>query len=210
MPKTTPFDTHCEAYDDWFEKNRDVYEVELEAVRRLLPPKGAQGVEIGVGTGNFAVPLGVRMGVEPSETIARKARQRGLTVYSGVAEDLPFSDSAFDFVLMVTVICFFDDVARSFTEAFRVLKTGGCIIVAFLDRGSELGSRYHEKRAESRFYRDATFFSAPEVLRFLEEAGFGQTEIRQALIPGEPLETIRNGFGAGAFVVIRSEKPGKG
>jgi len=46
-----------------------------------------------------------------------------------------------------------------------------------------------------------------EVLRFLKEAGFGQAEIRQALIPGEPLETIRDGFGAGAFFVIRSEKP---
>jgi len=210
VPKTIPFDTYCEAYDDWFEKNRDVYEVELEAVRQLIPPTGAKGVEIGVGTGKFAVPLGVKLGVEPSESMARKARQRGLTVYAGVAEDLPFSDGAFDFVLMVTVICFFDDVARSFTEAFRVLKTGGCIIVAFLDRGSELGSRYHEKRAESRFYRDATFYSAPEVLRFLKEAGFGKAEIRQALIPGETIETIMDGFGAGAFVVIRSEKPESG
>jgi len=82
--------------------------------------------------------------------------------------------------------------------------------VAFLDKGSELGRRYHEERAESRFYRDATFFSAPEVLRFLEEAGFGQKENRQALIPGDPLETIRNGFGTGTFVVIRSEKPENG
>jgi len=210
VPNTIPFDTYCEAYDDWFEKNRDVYEVELEAVRQLLPPTGAQGVEIGVGTGKFAVPLGVKLGVEPSESMARKARQQGVTVYSGVAEALPFSDGAFAFVLMVTTICFFDDVARSFAEAFRVLKTGGCIVVAFLDRGSELGRRYHEKRAESRFYRDATFFSTPEVLGFLKKAGFGHEEIRQALIPGEPIQTIRAGFGAGAFVVIRSEKPDNG
>jgi len=206
MPKTKVFNDYCDEYDEWFEKNRDVFEMELEAVRQLLPPPGSRGAEIGVGTGNFAVPLGIKVGLEPSEAMARIARRRGVTVYPGVAEDLPFSSGEFEFVLMVTCICFFDDVARAFAEAFRVLKAGGCIVVGFIDRESELGRRYDENRAESRFYREATFFSTPEVLKLLTDAGFECTGIRQALIPGDTVAPIREGYGAGAFVVVRCEK----
>ena len=130
MPKTEPFEKHSEAYDEWFEKNRDLYEAELEAIRELIPPPEAEGMEVGVGSGKFAAPLGIKIGVEPSEKMAIKARKRGITVYPGIAEDLPFPDGRFDFVLMVTTICFVDDVIKSFVEAFRVLKPGGCIIVA--------------------------------------------------------------------------------
>ena len=206
MTKTAPFDMYSDAYDEWFEKNQGVFEVELEAVRQLLPPPGSRGVEIGVGTGNFAVPLGIKLGLEPSEAMARIARQRGVTVFPGVAEDLPFSSGEFEFVLMVTCICFFDDVARACAEAFRVLKPGGCIIVGFIDRESELGRRYDEARAASRFYREAAFFSTPEVLKLLTDAGFKCTGIRQALIPGDAVAAIREGYGAGAFVVVRGGK----
>jgi SAM-dependent methyltransferase len=206
MPKTKAFNDYCNEYDEWFEKNQAVFEMELEAVRQLLPPPGSGGVEIGVGTGNFAVPLGIKVGLEPSEAMARIARRRGVTVYAGVAEDLPFSDGEFEFVLMVTCICFFDDVARAFAEAFRILKAGGCIVVGFIDRESELGRRYDENRAASRFYREATFFSTPEVLNLLKEAGFECKGIRQTLIPGDTVATIREGYGAGAFVVVRGEK----
>jgi len=129
MPKTGSFETHTCRYEDWFEKNRDVYHAELEAVRELIPFTGAEGLEVGVGSGRFAVPLGIKSGVEPSEKMATIAEERGIRVYRDVAESLPFSDGDFDFVLMVTVICFVDDILKSFREAFRVLKPGGCIIV---------------------------------------------------------------------------------
>ena len=47
------FDTIAEKYDRWFDKNRNTYLSELEAVKYFLPAKG-KGVEIGVGTGRFA------------------------------------------------------------------------------------------------------------------------------------------------------------
>lgn len=206
MPKTEPFDSYSDAYDEWFERNREIYEAELEAVRQLLPPTGARGVEIGVGSGKFAVPLGITIGVEPSEQMAVKAKKLGVTIYPGVAESLPLADEEYDFVLMVTTICFVDDISRSFSEAFRVLKPGGCIIVGFVDKDSGPGRQYQEKRNESRFYQDATFFSVQEVLDYLGDAGFGAVEIRQTLIPGEKTDVVKNGSGAGAFVVVRSEK----
>lgn len=67
MPKIEAFDRFSDAYDAWFEENADKYEAELGLIRRLLPPSGARGIEIGVGSGKFAVPFGIRIGVEPSD-----------------------------------------------------------------------------------------------------------------------------------------------
>ena len=146
------------------------------------------------------------IGVEPSGKMASRARAQGIEVHSGVAEELPFPDDRFDFVLMVTTICFVDDVPRSFGEALRVLRTGGFIIVGFVDKESELGTKYSENREGSRFYRDAIFFSTPEVLTYLRESGFAITKILQALIPGESPKATMEGFGRGAFVVIKGMK----
>jgi len=206
MPKTEPFDKYSDAYDEWFNKNYDLYEAELEAIRQLIPPPGSEGMEVGVGSGKFAAPLGIKIGVEPSEKMAIKAGMQGINVYPGVAEELPFSDGRFDFILMVTTICFVDDVIKSFREAFRVLKPNGCIIVGFVDKESELGRQYADKREKSKFYKDATFFSTQEVLRYLKEAGFGAVKIKQTLIPGKSKKNVLDGYGKGSFVVIRSVK----
>ena len=206
MPKTESFEKYSDAYDEWFKKNFDLYEAELEAIRQLIPPPGSEGMEVGVGSGKFAAPLGIKIGVEPSEKMAIKARMQGINVYPGVAEELPFSDGRFDFVLMVTTICFVDDVIKSFREAFRVLRPNGCIIVGFVDKESELGRQYADKREKSKFYKDATFFSTQEVLRYLKETGFGTVKIKQTLIPGESKKNVLDGYGKGAFVVIRSVK----
>lgn len=205
MPKTEAFEKYSNEYDKWFDDHIDLYAAELEALRQLIPA-GVEGMEVGVGSGKFAVPLGIKIGVEPSEKMAGKARLQGIDVHPGVAEALPFSGCRFDFVLMVTTICFVDDIVKSLREVLRVLKPGGSIIVGFVDRESELGRQYSQKRESSRFYKDATFFSAPEVLRYLIESGFVITDVMQTLIPKELPKTILKGFGKGAFVVIKGMK----
>ena len=207
MPKTEAFEKHSDRYDEWFERNRDVYHAELEAIRQLMPhhPQ-SNGLEVGVGSGKFAVPLGIKIGVEPSEKMAIKAERQGIRVFRHVAENLPFPDSEFDFVLMVTTICFVDDILESFREAFRVLKPRGCIIVGFVDKESELGKHYSDKRNTNVFYKEATFFSAQEVCEYLTDAGFGDLTFRQTLIPGEKQQMIQSGFGKGGFVVIKGVK----
>ncbi|HPU77474.1 MAG TPA: class I SAM-dependent methyltransferase, partial [Thermosynergistes sp.] len=90
MAKIAPFEAHRNRYEQWFEDNRFAYEAEIEAVRLLLP-KGGKGLEVGVGTGRFAVPLGVFTGLEPSPAMAEIARAKGVNVVEGVAEALPFS-----------------------------------------------------------------------------------------------------------------------
>ena len=58
MPRIAPFEAHQERYDSWFERHAAAYYSELLAVRALLPWEG-RGLEVGVGTGRFAAPLGV-------------------------------------------------------------------------------------------------------------------------------------------------------
>lgn len=146
MPRVTPFEQRVDRYEAWFERHRAVYESELEAIRALLPP--GRGTEVGVGTGRFAAPLGITAGVEPSASMRAVARQRGINAESGVAEALPYRDASFDVVLMVTTICFVDDLDASLQEAHRVLRPAGHLVIGFVDRASALGHDYEAHKAE--------------------------------------------------------------
>lgn len=206
MPKTEAFDRFSKEYDDWFGRHDDLYRAELETIRQLMPPPGSEMIEVGVGSGKFAAPLEIQTGVEPSEPMAIRASECSIEVHRGTAEKLPFEDERFDGVLMITTICFVDDPLLSFREALRVLRDGGCILVGFIDKESELGKSYAANREKSLFYREAVFYSAPEVLQLLREAGFTITAVRQSLIPGKTPETILDGFGQGAFIAVKGVK----
>ena len=205
MPRTAAFEKHADAYDDWFDTHRELYEAELAAVRQLIPKPGAKGLEVGVGSGRFAAPLGIGVGLEPSSEMARRARLRGIRVYPGVAERLPFPGHSFDWVLMVTTVCFVDDILQAFREARRVLRPEGLMIVGFVDKDSALGRQYAARREQSTFYKEATFYSPSEVLCYLTEAGFKPLRIVQTLVPGAEPNCALEGFGKGAFVVIQSQ-----
>ncbi len=209
MARTDAFDQYSLRYDSWFERHPFIFQSELEAIRSLLPREG-QGIEIGVGTGRFALSLGITQGVEPSRAMADMARKRGIEVIEGVAEALPFEDNHFDFLLMVTTICFVDDLEQTFQESYRVLKPGGFLILGFVDRDSFLGQKYSTEKAKNVFYRDANFYSVAEVKHYLYQAGFGHFEFRQTLFGfGEEVkevEPVKEGYGEGSFVVLRAQK----
>ena len=204
-----PFEEHPDLYEDWFEKNKYVYLSELEAVRVLLPENG-KGLEIGVGSGRFAAPLGIKSGVEPSPVMSKIARQRGITTVDGSAENLPIASSSFDFVLMVTTICFLDDVMKSFLEVNRILKNNGQFIIGFVDRNSTIGKEYEKFKEENIFYKYATFFSTEEILLFYKKSGFSKSNIVQTIFGKldeiNSIEPVIDGYGKGSFVVIKGIK----
>ena len=88
MAIVKPFEEHGRRYEQWFETHRFAYQSEVEAVRALLPAEG-HGIEIGVGSGRFAEPLGISVGIDPSPSMREVAERRGVHTVDGVAEDLP-------------------------------------------------------------------------------------------------------------------------
>lgn len=207
--KAEPFDRYYRQYDEWFEKNQTIYRSELTAIRKFIPAEGT-GLEIGVGSGRFAVPLGIEYGLEPSKNMRTLAAKRGIEVVGGVAEKLPYKNESFDFTIMVTVICFLDDVGSAFKEVFRVLKTGGMFIVGFIERNNFLGKLYEQKKNRNVFYKDATFFSVEEVVSLLGNAGFSLLSFYQTIFKNSNkdlgVEPVQTGFGEGAFIVVRALK----
>jgi len=163
-----------------------------------------------VGTGRFAAELGIKQGLEPSPKMAAIASKRGVDVIEGMAEKLPYEDSSFDFVLMVTVVCFLDDIAGAFAEAFRILQPGGHIIVGFIDLNSPLGKVYNEHKAKSPFFKIAAFHPVEEISRLLNEAGFKNLEFCQTIFndPSElqEVDKSKEGYGEGLFAVVKGLK----
>lgn len=211
MKQAAIFNEHVEAYEAWYEKYPKIYLSEITAIKEQLLklPENIIGIEVGLGTGRFSEPLGIKEGIEPSVEMGKIAVKRGIEVMEGIAERLPYGDLQFDFVLLVT-ICHLNEVKVAFTEAYRVLKRGGAIIVGFIDKNQSIAKQYEDKRDTSTFFRNAKFYNVNRVERLLKDAGFRNFEHIQTLFG--TLEQIKNvqipkqGFGKGSFVVIKAIK----
>jgi SAM-dependent methyltransferase len=201
------FDKYYKKYDAWYEKNKWTYLSELEAVKRSIPD-AARGLEVGVGSGRFAAPLGISVGIDPSEKMVELAGKRGVDARVGRGEELEFNDLTFDYVALIVTLCFVQDPERVIYEAARVIKPGGKIIAGIIDKESSLGRSYQKK--ESVFYDRARFFDVKEVARMFKEAGFNDLSYRQTIFthPDElkDIEEPTEGFGRGGFVVIDGVK----
>ncbi len=90
MNRNNVFDTYTEEYEEWFNKNKFAYLSEIEALKKVIP--AGKGLEVGVGTGRFAEPLGIDIGVDPSENMLKIAKLRGIKTFQGYGENLPFKD----------------------------------------------------------------------------------------------------------------------
>jgi ubiquinone/menaquinone biosynthesis C-methylase UbiE len=209
MKRHLQFDTHVADYEAWYERYPFVFQSEVEALRQMLP-EGNQltGIEVALGTGRFSEALGIKEGIEPSLNMRSLAVKRRIEVIDAVAEQLPYGDLRFDFVLMAFCISYFDDLHIAFREAHRVLKKNGVLVVGFIDHNSTIGKYYEQHKPESTFYKTANFYTVDKVLSELKRAGFRHFKSCQTLF--EPLDDIKTfesakpGYGEGSFVVIQA------
>jgi ubiquinone/menaquinone biosynthesis C-methylase UbiE len=201
------FDQNTLEYDQWFDKHSTLYQSEILVIQQAIS-ENKMGIEIGVGTGRFAVPLNIKFGVEPSENMARLAEQKGITVYRAIAENLPIENNSFDFALMVTTVCFLSDIPKAFSEIYRILKPQGEIILAIIDKNSELGKKYEKEKSTNKFYKDAHFHSAEELTELLKQSDFQNFQYWQTLtaINNNEIEKPIPGYGQGSFVVVKANK----
>ena len=102
-------------------------------------------LEIGFGHGATiarmaaTVSSGFVAGVDPSAAMCRMASRRNrrhvarglVELRQGRAEALPYPDTRFDKLLSAHTLYFWPDLDRPLAEAYRVLKPGGRLVIAY-------------------------------------------------------------------------------
>ena len=105
----------------------------VEHRRRLVQGLTGRVVEVGAGNGrnfvHYPPTVTAVVAVEPEPTLRELAAQAPsavpVTVLSGLADALPFADSAFDAAVVSLVLCSVPDQGRALAELRRVLRPGG-------------------------------------------------------------------------------------
>ena len=176
IPSWRVFDEFAMDYDRWFDENATAYEAQLRMLRDAVPHSG-RGLEVGAGSGRFAVPLGIGNGLDPSRELLKNAKRRGTEVVLGEGEHLPYCAETFDYVLMMTVVCFLENPLVVLQETFRVLARGGYLILGFIEKDGRIAMQYRQEKMKGRFLRFARFLTADEVAQIMEDAGFSKISV---------------------------------
>ena len=168
-------------YDAWFGTPLGAHadRVEKALIRRLSRPlAGERALDVGTGTGHYAAwlaGLGLRVtAIDSSEAMLEVARARGQPVdwRRGTAVELPFGDGAFDLVLSVTMLEFVDRPVEAVDEMMRVVRPGGRLVVAVLNRESAWArAREAEARDQETPFRQARFFTKEQLEALLGRHG---------------------------------------
>jgi ubiquinone/menaquinone biosynthesis C-methylase UbiE len=138
-------------------------------------------LEIAVGTGrNISFyPLDVRlMGIDVSPAMLAGARRRAVaerrhvTLVAGDAQTLPFRSGRFDTLLGTLALCTIPDERAALSEAWRVLRAGGRLVLLEHVRSPNFLVRFVQRRLD----RAATRYAGDHLLRdpmdHLASAGF--------------------------------------
>jgi SAM-dependent methyltransferase len=116
---------------DWYDTEFQPAPLESETWHTLVELLGdGEGdlVDIGCGTGSYAAGLVERgwsvTGVDQSEDMLRRARDKGIRAVRAEATALPFDDASFDAAVSIFTHTDVDDFGGLVREAARVLRPG--------------------------------------------------------------------------------------
>lgn len=130
--KATPMDIALEEDRHWWFASRT--RAILGYLDRFVGPNDPSRriLDVGCGAGNMMHHLshyGQVIGVDLYSKPLEVARQRGLNVQEGSADDLPFDDQTMDVVTLLDVVEHVPNEHGVFVECQRVLKPGGKLVV---------------------------------------------------------------------------------
>ena len=124
-------------YDSWMkEAQYKKYSGILPMLRKAGVDFTGRVLDVGIGTGLFedylkgeGISLNVS-GVEIDPRMMREAQKKGYKVTLGSAEELPFQDETFDFVICLDTIHAVKDKERALSELLRVLRSGKHLLLS--------------------------------------------------------------------------------
>jgi ubiquinone/menaquinone biosynthesis C-methylase UbiE len=167
----------------------------LDRLERLITnhtlPGGQSIVEVGAGFGRLGSCYSSKYAevhmVEPASNLRMAAARLYRDVvkyYDASVYNLPFSDSAFDSVLMVRVFHHLGDPQAALEELWRILKPGGTLVLNYSNkRNVKHIIKFLVGRATNPFTRDidryhSSFFGhhPQSVAMLLDTVGFRITE----------------------------------
>lgn len=145
MADRLSFDADTAARLEQLYLSSDVRRRRQIATSALAPQPGEFLVDVGCGPGFHVAELikavesqGRVVGVDTSDTMLKVAEQRNLgatnaTFSIGDAVDLPVEDQSVDGVVAVQVYEYVPEIRSALSEAFRVLRHGGRLVVLDVD-----------------------------------------------------------------------------
>lgn len=160
-----------------------------ERRQRLLGEVTGRVLDIGAGTGANLPHLRRAeriVAAEPDAAMRLKLNRRldrapvPVEVSAASAEDLPFDDSTFDAVVFTLVLCTVSDPVKALSQARRVLRPGGRIVVLEHVRGSGKLARWQDRLAPVWSYFGAGCRPNRDTRATIEGAGFTFDEVRES------------------------------
>jgi ubiquinone/menaquinone biosynthesis C-methylase UbiE len=165
--------------------------------KKLLGRTRGRVLEVGGGTGANLPFYGKEVAevaiTEPEEPMARRLERKlgsssvPARVVRAPAEQLPFDDASFDFVVSTLVLCTVTDPARALAEIHRVLKPEGqFLFLEHVRSDSAKLARWQDRlNGINKRIGHGCNCNRP-TLENIERAGFSVTEIEHDQLPKAP------------------------
>jgi len=167
------FEALADKYDLWYENNIVTALNELRLVRYMVRDGPRPCVEIGSGSGYFVKGSYCDLGIDPSLSMIKIARKRGVESIVAFGENIPLRDRSIGTALMVVTLCFLDNPIEIIQEVKRVLRDSGLFVVCIVPRESPWGRLYVRLSISGHpFYKVARFYSVREVLTIMKDFEF--------------------------------------
>lgn len=177
MPQSVDYDRVAEGYDRRYAESRHAG---IESLLDEFADQGQAVLEVGCGTGHWIARLRSRgcavVGLDRSSGMLSRAvgHVEGAALVRGRAEALPFRSRSFERVLVVNALHHFDDPEIFSTEAHRVLRPGGRIVVVGLDPSRGPNDWFiYDYFPRTLDLDKVRYPSTAKIMSWLEAAGFG-------------------------------------
>ena len=142
-------------------------------------------LEIGFGPGKLINEMaaittdGVVTGIDFSQVMLKKASKLNKQYISkgkvilrkGECSSLPFDNESFDKLCSINTLYFWKEPGQNFSEMFRVIKSGGKIVIGFRD-----DKQMNNLNLSADVF---SYYSQEDVVNMLAEAGFANAHIKE-------------------------------
>ena len=194
-------------YDEWYTTplGRAVDNLEKDLFYRFARPRpGERVLDAGCGTGRLSEELAKRglyvTAVDCSDAMLEVARTRlgnheRIQLYRANIEALPLRESNFNLVVAFTVLEFTPRPDIALQQLWRVVRPGGRLVVAALNRLS-LWARQRRKAPPDSIWAHAHFFTPWELIRLVHRVTSGEPYVWSSAVFIPPW--------AGSYLIARA------